>query len=141
MKQADVKVGGEYMTKSGDKLIRVRVITTSTQMVRQRFGGSLLTTGAKRVVFRCVNVATGRELPKARTAAALRDYGRSAHDAFTTELILLRETIRRARVAGAFDYAVMIEDLRLGLMRGRGHGRSYKQALSRIVREGEPVPV
>jgi hypothetical protein len=141
MKQAEVKVGEEYMTKSGDKLIRVRVITTTTQAVRQRFGGSLLTTGARRTVFRVVNVETGRELPKPRTAAALRcAYSRSASEAFTAELVVLNETIRRARTGGAFDYAVMVEDLRIGLLRGRGHGRTYRQALSRIVREGEPVP-
>lgn len=63
MKQAEVKVGAEYLTMVGDRLQRVKVLRAEDW----HHGRS----GEYRTRFR-VQTTDGRVLPKARTAAALR---------------------------------------------------------------------
>jgi hypothetical protein len=65
VKQAEVKVGGEYLTKVGDRLARVTVLREEVY-ARTSWRGEVT-----RALFR-VRTADGRVLPKARTAAALR---------------------------------------------------------------------
>jgi hypothetical protein len=63
MKQSEiVVVGGEYMTKVGDGLVKVRVVQR-----REPIGSR-----DKRTTFLVRRVDNGTLLPKARTAAALR---------------------------------------------------------------------
>jgi hypothetical protein len=63
MKQSDIVIGGEYETRIGESLVRVRVVGTTE------------TYWGKRSAFRVRRVDTGRDLPKPRTAAALRPVG------------------------------------------------------------------
>lgn len=61
MKQNDVKVGEQYLTKIGEKRVAVKVTAEAHSSPYSK---------AKR--FWCRRVDTGRDLPKPRTAAALR---------------------------------------------------------------------
>lgn len=60
MKQKDVKIGGEYLTKVSGARVKVRVKHEITAAGR-----------AGKMAYRLVRVDTGAELPKARTASAL----------------------------------------------------------------------
>lgn len=66
MKAKDVTIGGEYMTKVGDGLVRVRVQGVASPS----YGSNLQRWNVRRV-------DTGATLPKPRTAAALRPCPRS----------------------------------------------------------------
>lgn len=66
MKKKDVKIDGEYLTKVGSNLVRVRV--TGEASGAYGTGGSH--NGPAR--FYCERTDNGQRLPKPRTAAALR---------------------------------------------------------------------
>ncbi|UCG11852.1 MAG: hypothetical protein JSU72_15220 [Deltaproteobacteria bacterium] len=72
MKQADVQVGGIYRCYVSGALIRVEVL----EKVKERGFGSR----RNKTRFRVKNVATGKELPKFRSAAALRPLGKKVKD-------------------------------------------------------------
>jgi hypothetical protein len=62
MKQSEIIVGNEYMTKIGDCLVKVHIVQK-----REPIGSY-----DKRTTFLVRRVDNGTLLPKARTAAALR---------------------------------------------------------------------
>jgi hypothetical protein len=67
MKQADVKVGGEYLVKISGRDERVTVLREEQHTRYYAYKSP-----QEHTVFRVQVKATGRVLPKARTAAALR---------------------------------------------------------------------
>lgn len=67
MKVADINIGEEYLTKVGASLVRVKV----TAAVSGRLNYSTGKDGPRR--FECRRVDNGTNLPKARTASALRE--------------------------------------------------------------------
>jgi hypothetical protein len=67
MKQADVKVGGTYLTKIGGRDVRVTVEREETQTRYYAY-----TEPKQRTVFRVKRQDNGKVMPKARAAAALR---------------------------------------------------------------------
>lgn len=69
MKQAEIEVGGEYLTRISGALVRVRVVA---QVIRgSRFAGSLHSQGPQLKRFVVARVDTGATLPKVRPASAL----------------------------------------------------------------------
>jgi hypothetical protein len=62
MKHADVKVGGEYLTRISGELVPVVVVRQEAYVVR----------GKVRHSFRCRRAGEERVLPKCRSAASLR---------------------------------------------------------------------
>lgn len=69
MKQDQIEIGAEYLTRIGGQLARVKVLS---EVERQGYGLSY--TGRARPVltrYRIARVSDGRPLPKVRTASAL----------------------------------------------------------------------
>lgn len=66
MTQNEITIGGVYFTRISGKLVAVQV----TAQCSVRVGG--FDSGKTRTAFVCKRRDTGRELPKPRTAAALR---------------------------------------------------------------------
>jgi hypothetical protein len=66
MKKKDVKIHEQYYTRVGGQLVPVQVVAQKEQW----YGPP--TNRRSRTVFLLLRVDTGRDLPKPRTAAALR---------------------------------------------------------------------
>jgi hypothetical protein len=107
VKQDDVKIGGEYLTRVGQALVRVEVLNSADRSGRKRYC--------------CRRVDNKQILPKYRTAAALRSTPDtvvpwvSAFHAWTRV-----EIAYRAR--GEFDCAVRAQEIARAIVRDRGFG-------------------
>lgn len=65
MKQADVEIGGRYLTKVGQELVRIEVV--------QKRVFTAYCSKRKQTTFYVKRVDNGRLLPKTRTSSALRE--------------------------------------------------------------------
>lgn len=59
MKTKDVRLGGRYLARVSDKIVTVRVLSSTE---RTRFNGTRGDHGIRFTAFNCRNEATGREI-------------------------------------------------------------------------------